>query len=318
MISKNMSIQGKSFISVEDLSDQDIKSIFNQSSVFKQLSSEGKSLSSVVKNKNNDPLKSFLVFQEPSTRTRVSFEIASYNLGITPIVFSDTSTTSMVKGETLEETLSTLSCFHPNFIVLRYKGSDLPSKKFSIPIISAGFGSYEHPTQALIDAFTIQEQSGKIKNKKVLIVGDVLHSRVSNSNVKLLKRLGAEVAFCSPMSLFPKGDLWKGIERFDNLDEGVKWADVLMCLRIQQERHDMSIGLSIAEYRDYYHIGSKQLGLLKSDGIIIHPGPYIFGIEIGSEVLKDPRCRILTQVENSLHIRTAVLSVILGFEFKGN
>ncbi len=317
MILGSMSIKGKSFISIQDLSDQDISDIFNRSSVFKKLDKVAKPLSSVVKFKKDKFLKSFLVFQEPSTRTRVSFEIASHNLGITPILFSDIKNTSMVKGETLEETLSTLSCFHPDFIVLRYKGSVLPSKKFSIPIISAGFDSYEHPTQALIDVFTIQEQRGKIKGEKILIVGDVLHSRVSNSNLKLLKRLGAEVAFCSPTSLFPQGDFWEGVRRFDSLDDGVKWADVIMSLRIQHERHDMSIGLSIAEYRDYYHIGSKQLGLFKSDGIILHPGPYVCGVEIGNEILTDSRCHILTQVENSPYIRTAVLSLILDFEFKG-
>ncbi len=313
-----MSIKGKSFIGVEDLSDQEISSIFNQASVFKKLTKESKPFSDVVNLKTNKVLKSFLVFQEPSTRTRISFEMASHNLGIKPILFSDIKSTSMVKGETLEETLSTLSCFNPEFIVLRYHGSAFPSKKISIPVISAGFGSYEHPTQALIDVFTIQEQRGKIKGQKILIVGDVLHSRVSNSNLKLLKRLGAEVAFCSPTSLFPQDDFWKGVKCFDNLDEGLKWADVIMCLRIQHERHDMSIGLSIAEYRDYYHIGSKQLGLFKSDGIILHPGPYVCGVEIGNEVLGDPRCHILTQVENSPYIRTAVVSVILDFEFKGN
>ena len=310
-----MSIRGKSFISIQDLSDKDITDIFNQSTAIKTCSQEGKPLDNLVKPKTKKPLKSFLVFQEPSTRTRISFEIASYNLGIKPLLFSDIKSTSMAKGESLEDTLSTLSHFHPDFIVLRYKGSVLPSKKFSIPIINAGFGSYEHPTQALIDAFTIQEQKGSVKGQKVLIVGDVLHSRVSNSNLKLLKRLGAEVAFCSPTSLFPKGDLWQNVKCFEKLDEAVKWADVLMCLRIQHERHE-SLGLSIAEYRDYYHIGSKQLSMFKSDGVILHPGPYICGVEIGNEVLSDSRCHIFTQVENGPYLRSAVLSLILNFDFK--
>ena len=262
-------------------------------------------------------LNAFLVFAEPSTRTRVSFQVACNNLGIHPVVFSDIQASSIVKGESLEETLRTLKCLNPSLIVLRYKGTPF---KFDddIPIISGGFGSYEHPTQALIDAFTIQEAIGKIQHAKVLILGDVLHSRVSNSNLKLLKRLGAEVAFCSPSSLFPKGDFWRGVRCFKNIDDGVKWADVVMCLRIQQERHDMSIGLSIAEYRDQYHLGSKQLDILKADALILHPGPCVFGVEMSMEVFKDKRSRINTQVANGLYTRSAVLSQILDFKWIGD
>lgn len=313
-----MSIKGKSFISVNDLNSQDIHEIFRRSTIFKKLNKEGKGLSTLLQMQPEKSLKSLLVFQEPSTRTRISFEMASHNLGITPILLSDVKSSSMMKGETLEQTLATLSSFNPSFIALRYKLSIPPTKTYGIPIISAGFGSYEHPTQAVLDAFTIYEQKGQVKGQKVLIIGDVLHSRVSNSNLKLLKQMGAEVAFCSPSSLFPTGDIWKGVKRFEKLDDGVEWADALMCLRIQQERHDMSIGLSIAEYRDYYHIGDKQLKIFKKDGIIMHPGPYIFGMEIGSEVLNDSRCHILTQVENGVHVRTALLSIILDFKFKGD
>ena len=317
MIFYQMSIKNKSFTSVDNLSDQDIETIFHRTRELKNLGSQKKSFRQAFSLKQDQDLNAFLVFAEPSTRTRVSFQIACNNLGIHPMVFSDIQASSIVKGESLEETLRTLKCLNPSVIVLRYKGT---SFKFddSVPIISGGFGSYEHPTQALIDAFTIQEARGKIQGEKILILGDVLHSRVSNSNLKLLKRLGAEVAFCSPTSLFPKDDFWKDIKCFNNLDEGVKWANAVMCLRIQQERHDMSIGLSIAEYRDQYHLGSKQLSILKKASVILHPGPCIFGVEMSMEVFKDQRSRISTQVINSLYVRSAVLSQVLDFQWVGN
>lgn len=312
-----MSIKNKSFISVEDLSDQDIEVIFHRAEELKNLANRKKSFQQAFSIEEERGLNAFLVFIEPSTRTRISFEVACHNLGIKPIVFSDVQSTSMTKGESVEETLRTLKCLDPSVIILRYKGSPFKMDD-DIPVVNGGFGSYEHPTQALIDTFTIHQARGKIKGEKVLILGDVLHSRVSNSNLKLLKRLGAEVAFCSPTSLFPKDDFWKGIRCFENINEGVKWANAVMCLRIQQERHDMSIGLSIAEYRDQYHLGSKQLDILKKDAVILHPGPCIFGVEMSMEVFQDPRSRISVQIKNGLYVRSAVLSQILDFKWIKN
>ena len=311
-----MSIKNKSFLSVDDLSDQDIEVVFQRTKALKKLGSQKKSFLQAFSLEKWQNLNAFLVFAEPSTRTRISFQVACNNLGIHPVIFSDIQASSIVKGESLEETLRTLKCLNPSVIVLRYKGTPFQFGD-DVPIINGGFGSYEHPTQAVIDAFTIQEARGGIKNAKVLILGDVLHSRVSNSNLKLLKRLGAEVAFCSPSSLFPKGDFWKAVRCFKNIDDGVKWADVVMCLRIQQERHDMSIGLSIAEYRDQYHLGSKQLDILKEDALILHPGPCVFGVEMSMEVFKDKRSRISAQVVNGLYVRSAVLSQILDFKWIG-
>ena len=310
-----MSVKGKSLISVNDLSDGDIQAIFQRARLFKERQKAGQPLQKILSLGEPGAQKAFLLFAEPSTRTRISFELACHSLCIIPIVFSDIKSSSMTKGESLEETISTFRHFDPALIILRYNRSRVHFET-AIPVVNAGFGSYEHPTQALIDAFSIQESRGKIKGEKILIVGDVLHSRVSNSNLKLLRRMGAEVAFCSPMSLFPKGDLWKGVKRFESLNEGTEWASVVMCLRIQQERHDMSIGLSIAEYRDFYHFGAKQLEILRKDGVILHPGPYICGVEIDAQTLKDPRSRIMAQVECSPAIRTAALSLILGFELK--
>ena len=317
MIFYQMSIKSKSFTSVNNLSDQDIEVIFHRTRELKKLGSQKKSFKQAFSLEEERDLNAFLVFAEPSTRTRVSFQVACNNLGIHPVIFSDIQASSIVKGESLEETLRTLRSLNPSVIVLRYKGTPFQFDD-SIPVINGGFGSYEHPTQALIDAFTIQEARGKVQGAKVLILGDILHSRVSNSNLKLLKRLGAEVAFCSPTSLFPKDDFWKGVQCFKNIDEGMTWADVVMCLRIQQERHDMSIGLSIAEYRDQYHLGSKQLDILKKSAVILHPGPCIFGVEMSMEVFRDKRSRISTQVVNGLYTRSAVLSQVLDFKWIGN
>ena len=312
-----MSIKGKSFTSIDQLSDQDIQTIFQRAEVFKQLSSKKQSFKKAFSIQHQQELNALLFFAEPSTRTRISFEMSCNCLGIHPVLFSDISSSSIVKGESIEETLRTLKSLNPSLIVLRYKGGlfDLDE---SVPIISAGFGSYEHPTQALIDSFTIQSVQKDLKKKKVLILGDVLHSRVSNSNLKLLKRLGAEVAFCSPSSLFPTDPLWKGVKCFQNLNSALEWADAVMCLRIQQERHDMSIGLSIAEYRDQYHLGADQLKFLKDSCVILHPGPCIFGVEMSQEVFNDKRSRISAQVTNGIFIRSAVLSLVLDFKWQAS
>ena len=311
-----MSIKNKSLISVDDLSDKDLEVLFSRSRKLKALRQENKSFCEELECEEKKNLSAFLVFAEPSTRTRVSFEMACQTLGISPIVLSDMQSSSIAKGESVQETVRTLSSLDPSLIILRYKGSLFNFDDLGVPIVNAGFGSYEHPTQALIDAFTIEEALGSVEKKKVLILGDVLHSRVSNSNLKLLKRLGAEVAFCSPDSLFPKGETWKGIQHFVKVSEALKWADVVMCLRIQQERHDMSIGLSIAEYRDNYNLGISQLEMMRKSAIIMHPGPCVIGVEMSLQALKDERSRILTQVTNGLYVRAALLSHILDYRKK--
>jgi len=313
-----MSIVAKSFTSVNDLTGKDIQTLFERAKVFQKLSSENKSFKSAYSLNGDREHNALLFFAEPSTRTRMSFEISCNHLGIHPILFSDINSSSIVKGESLEETLRTLKALKPSVIILRYKGTAFKFED-SIPVINAGFGSYEHPTQALIDAFTVEDTlNSSIKGKKMLILGDILHSRVSNSNLKLFRMLGGEVAFCSPTSLFPTDPLWKDVKCFQDLNSALEWADVIMCLRIQQERHDMSIGLSIAEYRDKYHLGVEQLQLIKPEALILHPGPCIFGVEMSREVFYDKRSAIMKQVSNGLFIRSAVLSLILDFKWTAN
>ena len=312
-----MSIKNNSFTTVEDLSDQDIEVIFHRTRELKKAAEQKRPLRQSFDLDQSRDLSAFLVFAEPSTRTRVSFQLACNYLAVYPVLLTDIKSSSIAKGESLEETLRTLRHLNPSTIILRCREnpSSLSFEK-GVPIINAGFGSYEHPTQALIDAFTIQEARGKIQGEKILILGDVLHSRVSNSNLKLLSRLGAEVAFCSPESLFPRDKLWKDVKCFQCRDSAVKWADVVMCLRIQQERHDLSIGFSTAEYRDRYHLGPAQLEILKESSIILHPGPCIFGVEMSVGTLKDRRSRINTQVINGIYSRSAVLSQVLDLKWQ--
>ena len=309
-----MPIKNKSLLSVNDLSKDDVETLFRKTQIFQEQDLKIKSFKGLIDFEETRSHIALLVFAESSTRTRISFEVACYKLGMNIINFSDLKSSSMVKGETLEATLSTLESFHPSVLILRHENSDPLAPNLSMPIINAGFGSYEHPTQALIDSFTILKERGQIKNERVLIVGDVLHSRVSNSNLKLLKMLGAEVGYCSPDSYAPKDSLWKSVKSFQELSKGVKWATVIICLRIQKERHDTGVGLTLSEYRDRYHFGSDQLKVFKKDGIVLHPGPYIYGIELSEEVTKDSRCRIKSQVENSVHIRSALLTMLLDFK----
>ena len=223
----------------------------------------------------------------------------------------------MAKGETLEDTLTILTALHPDALVFRSKVLKLSTdvlRNNPIPIINAGLGTQSHPSQALADTMTILAHRKKIKGEKILIVGDVRHSRVANSNLQLLTRLGGDVAYCSPKNLTPSHDLWNGVKNFEDINEGVKWASVLICLRVQEERHQNigPIGFSVAEYRDKYRIGYDQVNAFSQEGIILHPGPVVRGVEISNFALRDPRCQILDQVENGLYIRLALLCLILN------
>ena len=310
-----MSLKNSSVISIQDLTLEDIESVLRHTRLFKSIGENHGTFEDALNFRQSRCHRAIMLFAEASTRTRISFEMACQNLGMHSILFTDLKHSSMVKGETLAGTIATLEAFNPSILILRYKGG-VPDFQFSKPIINAGFGSFEHPTQALVDAFTIQEKRNHIKGEKILIVGDVLHSRVSNSNALLLSRLGAKVAYCSPEALLPQGEYWKNIHHFKNLNDGVAWASVIMCLRVQRERHGSNIGLSLAEYRDRYLVGKKQLEIFNEKGVLLHPGPYISGVEIGPEILSDKRCHIMSQVKNGLYIRMSLMASILGLDIK--
>ena len=317
-----MASNTNSLISVNDWDDNKINFVMEKTAFLKKEFNQNGRLSHCLDMKQTRGMVAQLLFAEPSTRTRAGFELACFRLGISATVLWNLHFSSMAKGETLEDTLQCLVALRPNMIVLRcgeFKSAESFLSNSPVPVVNAGLGTKEHPTQALVDAFTVKETRGQVKGEKVLIVGDVLHSRVANSNLKLFTRMGAQLAICAPKELSPADEeAWKDVTRFESLEEGIKWASVIMCLRVQKERHSLrNIGFSMAEYRDKYRIGREQMECFQKDGILLHPGPAVRGVEIANEVLEDSRCHILTQVENGSHVRSAVISALLDLEIKG-
>ena len=316
-----MSIVGESFLSSEQLSEKDIEQIFSRATLFKSEFLKKKRFDHLVSHNEALGQKTLgMVFAEPSTRTRMSFQMACSRLGIRHLALDNPMVASLSKGETLDDTIRNIAAMLPDLLVVRYNtnlDADAVIRDLPCPVINGGIGLSEHPTQALLDAFTIQEFRGGIKGEKVLIVGDVAHSRVANSNLMLLRRMGAEIAYCAPTEFVPKSESWKGIKSFASLNEAVKWASVVMGLRVQKERHASGtspIGFSMAEYREQYRIGGDQLKHLRPDGILLHPGPVIKGIEFSSFVLNDKRCKVLDQVTNGVFVRASLISIMLGLE----
>lgn len=314
-----MSLTGQSILSSKQLTDKDLSMIFERAKLFKKEFTAKGRFDHLVHSKNNlNTGVMALVFSEPSTRTRTSFQIAALRLGVRIVALDNPSISSLKKGETFEDTLRNVAAMKPDVMVVRYgadKEADRCLEDLDVPVINAGIGTMEHPTQALLDAFTILENRGQVKGEKVLIVGDVLHSRVANSNLTLLQRLGAEVAYSAPEEFVPRQENWQGVKSFSDLNEGIKWASVVMALRIQKERHgQQGIGMTIAEYRDRYRIGGDQLKNFREDGILLHPGPVNRGIEVSMFALQDTRNRILEQVSNGVFVRAALISCILDLE----
>ncbi len=257
-----------------------------------------------------------VLFYEPSTRTRTSFEVAARRLGAETVSVT-ASASSIEKGESLLDTVYTLRAMAVDAIVMRHGESGAPflvARHVDVPVINAGDGMHEHPTQALLDAFTILRHKGRIEGLKVAIVGDMLHSRVARSNLWLLSRFGARVRLCGPPSLLPAefAALGGGIECHHELEPALDGADVVMVLRIQMERMREAFFPSEAEYVRYYSVTPERLRLARPDAIVMHPGPMIRGVEIGAEVADSPQSVIREQVENGVLIRMAVLEQLLA------
>ena len=253
-----------------------------------------------------------LLFFEPSTRTRLSFQTASARLGIQPILIEGKAGSSLEKGETLEDTVLNVDAMSPSFLVIRC-GDELDlhdlSQKVKSPILNAGWGKRGHPSQALLDAYTIYRKFGTCKGQKLLIVGDIIHSRVASSHFELARVLGYEVALCGPPGFLPEGSSYKV---FSNLSQGLQWANVAMALRVQLERHSRQH--SLQEYRSSYGFTMNHLKELAPQGLIFHPGPINQGVELDREVLSDPRAQILEQVSNGVLIRQALIYHTLSEE----
>jgi len=255
------------------------------------------------------------LFFEPSTRTRTSFEIAEKRLSADTLNVA-IGTSSVVKGETLVDTALNIEAMAPSMIVLRHSSSGachLLSRICRAGIINAGDGMHEHPTQALLDAFTIRERKGRLAGLKVAIVGDLLHSRVLRSNILLLTKLGATVWVCGPATLIPPGlNRTPGVEVTTSIDAAVEDADVIMMLRIQLERMEGGFFPSLREYFTTFGMTDARVSRAKPDVIIMHPGPMNRGVEIASEVADGPFSVILDQVTNGVAVRMAVLYLLAG------
>jgi aspartate carbamoyltransferase catalytic subunit len=259
------------------------------------------------------------LFFEPSTRTRTSFEIAEKRLSADTLSIA-TATSSVTKGESLLDTVRNIEAMAPDMIVMRHASSGAPhllARTCRSAIINAGDGMHEHPTQALLDAFTIREHKGRLAGLKVAIVGDLLHSRVLRSNVLLLNTMGAHVWACGPATLMPAGIDRFGVRATTSVNEAVEGADVVMMLRIQHERMHGHFIPSVREYFTLFGLTPERMRLAAPDAIVMHPGPMNRGVEIDSDVADGPFSVILEQVANGVAVRMAVLYLLSGRDADG-
>jgi aspartate carbamoyltransferase catalytic subunit len=254
------------------------------------------------------------LFVEPSTRTRISFELAAQRLTADVINFS-ADTSSLKKGETLKDTVKNLEALNADIIIIRHSATGAPhfiSRFLNASVVNAGDGAHEHPTQALLDTFTIREKKGKIADLNVTILGDILYSRVARSNIWALTKLGAKVTLCGPPTLVPKVFEQMGCKVTYNVAEAIADADIINLLRIQHERQRASMFPSLNEYSALFGLNKARLALTKPDVLIMHPGPINRGVEIDSEIADCNRSVILEQVTNGLAVRMAVLFLVSG------
>ncbi|MFZ8865404.1 MAG: aspartate carbamoyltransferase catalytic subunit [Schleiferiaceae bacterium] len=252
------------------------------------------------------------LFFENSTRTRLSFELAEKRLSADVINFA-ASNSSVKKGETLVDTVNNILAMKVDMIVMRHAepgAAEFLSKHVDAHIVNAGDGTHEHPTQALLDAFSMSEKLGDLTSKRVVIVGDITHSRVALSNIYCLQKLGAEVAVCGPATLIPRHIYSLGVQVIPRLEDALEWADVANMLRVQHERMDRAYFPSIREYHMRYGVTMDKLRALSSIPVILHPGPINRGVEITSEVADSEHAIILDQVQNGVAVRMAVLYLL--------
>jgi aspartate carbamoyltransferase catalytic subunit len=299
----------KDLLSISDLSHDEIHLVLDTAEAMREIGQRPIKKVPTLRGKTIVNL-----FYEPSTRTRTSFEIAEKRLSADTLNIA-VATSSVLKGETLVDTALNIEAMAPDMIVLRHASSGaghLLSRICRSRIINAGDGMHEHPTQALLDAFTIREHKKRIEGLKVVIVGDLLHSRVLRSNVLLLTALGADVWVCGPATLMPPGIGQFGVHASTVVDEAVASADVIMMLRIQQERMQGAFFPSVREYFNTFGMTAARVARAKPDVIIMHPGPMNRGVEIASDVADGPYSVILEQVANGVAVRMAVLYLLAG------
>jgi aspartate carbamoyltransferase catalytic subunit len=294
-------------LGIKDLIEPDIELIFQTTDHFKEVI--------------NRPIKRVPslrdvtianIFFENSTRTRLSFELAEKRLSADTINFA-ASSSSVSKGETLIDTVNNILAMKVDMVVMRHPhagAAHFLSKNTNTQVINAGDGAHEHPTQALLDAFTIREKLGEVRGKKILIVGDILHSRVALSNIFCLQKLHAEVMICGPLTLIPRYIDQLGVKIEPNLDKALAWCDIAMMLRIQLERQNIQYFPSLREYTMQYGLTRTRMEQIGKPILIMHPGPINRGVEISSEMADSDSSVILDQVENGVAIRMAILYLL--------
>jgi aspartate carbamoyltransferase catalytic subunit len=300
----------KHLIAAADLKVDEIQRILAVAKIFSDYVSRGETIP-LLQGKTVVNL-----FFENSTRTRTSFEIATRRLGGGVLNFA-ASTSSVQKGETLIDTARNIEAMGAHCWVVRHSSAGSPSvlaKSTQVPVVNAGDGFHEHPTQGLLDAYTIQEKLGKIAGKRIVILGDIAHSRVARSNIYILKKLGASVAVCGPPTLLPPNPEVLGVDYAYRPEELLPKADVVMALRIQLERQNRHQLPSIAEYSQFWGLNRDRAKLLKKGAIILHPGPINRGVELDPEVADSPTSVILDQVANGVLVRMAVLASVCNEE----
>ena len=297
----------KDLLGIRNLSVEEIKLIFDTADKFKEVLNRP-----IKKVPSLRHLTIANVFFENSTRTKLSFELAQKRLSADVINFSS-SVSSVKKGESLLDTINNILVMKVDMIVMRHPNPGAPhfvAKNIDASVVNAGDGTHEHPTQALLDSYTIREKLGKIKNKKIAIIGDIAHSRVAISNIYALQKLGAQVMLCGPSTLIPKYISSMGVQIENNIENALKWCDVANVLRIQLERQKDKFFPSLREYSLYYGINKKLLEKINKDIVIMHPGPINRGVELNSDVADSNNSIILDQVENGVAIRMAVMYLL--------
>jgi aspartate carbamoyltransferase catalytic subunit len=299
----------KHLLGIKDITREDIELIFETADNFKEIINRP-----IKKVPSLRDVTIANIFFENSTRTRLSFELAEKRLSADVVNFS-ASTSSVKKGETLLDTVNNILAMKVDMVVMRHASPGAPyylSKHIKANIVNAGDGTHEHPTQALLDTFSIKEKLGSVAGKKVAIIGDILHSRVALSNIFALQKLGAKVMVCGPPTLLPKFIGQLGVQVEFDVMKALQWCDVANVLRIQLERQQIKYFPSLREYSLYYGIDRKMLDSLKKQIVIMHPGPINRGVEITSDAADSHHSIILDQVENGVAIRMAVLYLLAG------
>lgn len=297
----------KHLLGIKDINQSDIELIFETADGFKTVINRP-----IKKVPSLRDVTIANIFFENSTRTRISFELAQKRLSADTVNFA-ASSSSVSKGETLIDTVNNILAMKVDMVVMRHPAPGAAiflSKHINANIINAGDGTHEHPTQALLDAFSIREKLGSVAGKKVVIVGDILHSRVAISNIICLKKLGAEVMVCGPNTLIPKHVESLGVKVETNLMKALNWCDVANMLRIQLERQDIKYFPSLREYSMLYGLDKQRLDSLNKEIVVMHPGPINRGVEITSDVADSKHAIILDQVENGVAIRMAVMYLL--------